>query len=67
MFISFCFCALLTANKSVTLPNDAKAYNLTALNVDANYMVWMFSVTRSGRSEVSSKAVFIRTSTSCKL
>jgi len=57
---------LLIANKSIILHNDAHSYNLTALNVDANYMVWMFSITRSGRSAVSSKAVFSRTSTSCK-
>lgn len=61
------FCALPTVNKSVTLVNEATAFNLTALNVDADYMFWMFSITRQGRSELSSKAAFIRTSSSCKL
>jgi len=53
------------ANKSILLGNDARSYKLTALNVDAGYMVWMYSITRSGRSELPSKADFTRTSTSC--
>lgn len=60
-------CELSTVNKSVTLGNKAKAYNLTALNVDADYMFWIYSITRLGRSEFSSKAAFIRTSSSCNL
>jgi len=62
-----CFCAMSTVNTSITLDSGAKAYNVTALNVDADYMFWMYSITRLGRSESSSKAAFIRTSSSCKL
>ena len=71
MLVSFSdhvlFCALLAVNKTVLVGNDAKAYNLTALDVNTDYMLWMFSITRAGRSQSSSKAAFVHTSSSCKL